>query len=89
MPLAEILAHDYSIQLGVDLNPATQVATAVGCTNALYCALQGLLSKGDEVILLEPAFDIVSHFIRTCTVIHFATVLACPTVRRSSFIVDL
>lgn len=58
LPLASVLAEDYSKRFGREINPATQIATAVGCTNALYCALQGLLSPGDEVILLEPAFDV-------------------------------
>jgi aspartate/methionine/tyrosine aminotransferase len=59
MPLAQVLAQDYEKRWNIPIDPATQIATAVGCTNALYCALQGLLSPGDEVLLLEPAFDIV------------------------------
>lgn len=58
MPLARVLAEDYSRRWNVEINPHTMVGTAVGCTNALFCALQGLLSEGDEVVLLEPAFDI-------------------------------
>jgi kynurenine---oxoglutarate transaminase / cysteine-S-conjugate beta-lyase / glutamine---phenylpyruvate transaminase len=67
MPLATVLANDYTERFRlhrdgngapITIDPVTQVATAVGCTNALYCALQGLLNPGDEVILLEPAFDI-------------------------------
>ncbi|CAB9523268.1 Bifunctional aspartate aminotransferase and glutamate/aspartate-prephenate aminotransferase [Seminavis robusta] len=58
LPLAQVLAEDYSQRFGRDINPETQIATAVGCTNALYCSLQGLVNPGDEVLLLEPAFDI-------------------------------
>jgi kynurenine--oxoglutarate transaminase/cysteine-S-conjugate beta-lyase/glutamine--phenylpyruvate transaminase len=58
MPLAKVLAEDYSKRWNMEINPVTQVGTAVGCTNALYCTLQGLLAPGDEVLLLEPAFDI-------------------------------
>ena len=58
MPLAKVLAEDYSERFGREINPATEIATAVGCTNALFCALQGMISPGDEVILLEPAFDV-------------------------------
>jgi kynurenine--oxoglutarate transaminase/cysteine-S-conjugate beta-lyase/glutamine--phenylpyruvate transaminase len=58
MPLAKVLAEDYSVRLGREINPATEIATAVGCTNALYCALQGMIGPGDEVVLLEPAFDV-------------------------------
>lgn len=58
MPLAKVLADDYSERLGRQIDPGTEVATAVGCTNALYCTLQGIISPGDEVLVLEPAFDI-------------------------------
>ena len=61
LPLAVVLAEEYNQKLGrTDIVPETHVATAVGCTNALYCALQGMIGPGDEVILLEPAFDIYS-----------------------------
>ena len=58
LPLANVLAELYTERWGTPVDPATQIATAVGCTQALYCALQGLVNPGDEVILLEPAFDI-------------------------------
>jgi kynurenine--oxoglutarate transaminase/cysteine-S-conjugate beta-lyase/glutamine--phenylpyruvate transaminase len=65
LPLATVLAEDYSSRWPqVDLNPATQVATAVGCTNVLYCTLQALVGVGDQVILLEPAFDIYASQVR-------------------------
>ena len=59
LPLATVLAEDYAERWDMpNLDPNTMIGTAVGCTNALYCALQGLLGPGDEVLLLEPAFDI-------------------------------
>jgi len=64
LPLARILAEEYSERFDMNINPESQVATGVGCTNVLYCALQGLLSPGDEAILLEPAFDIYSSQVR-------------------------
>ncbi|GKZ00652.1 kynurenine--oxoglutarate transaminase 3 [Mayamaea pseudoterrestris] len=60
MPLAKVLAEDYSERWNMEINPTNQIATAVGCTNVLYCALQGLLNPGDEIILLEPFFDVYS-----------------------------
>jgi aspartate/methionine/tyrosine aminotransferase len=61
LPLAQVLADDYNTKWGrTDLTAEAHVATAVGCTHALYCALTGLIQAGDEVILLEPAFDIYS-----------------------------
>jgi kynurenine--oxoglutarate transaminase/cysteine-S-conjugate beta-lyase/glutamine--phenylpyruvate transaminase len=58
MPLANVLANDYSTRFQRTIDPASEVATAVGCTNALYCALQGMINPGEEVLLLEPAFDV-------------------------------
>jgi aspartate/methionine/tyrosine aminotransferase len=61
MPLAQVLADEYNTKLKrTDIAAETHIATAVGCTHALYCALTGLIQAGDEVILLEPAFDIYS-----------------------------
>jgi kynurenine--oxoglutarate transaminase/cysteine-S-conjugate beta-lyase/glutamine--phenylpyruvate transaminase len=64
MPLAHVLAEEYSNRWSLVINPATQIATATGCTNALYCALQGLLNPGDQVLLLEPAFDIYASQVK-------------------------
>ncbi len=35
-----------------------EVAVTVGCSQALYAALQCLVREGDEVVLLEPFFDL-------------------------------
>jgi kynurenine--oxoglutarate transaminase/cysteine-S-conjugate beta-lyase/glutamine--phenylpyruvate transaminase len=40
------------------VNPETEVAVTVGASQALFLALQTLLSPGDEVLLLEPFFDL-------------------------------
>eukprot|EP00559_Dactyliosolen_fragilissimus_P004089 CAMPEP_0184859842 /NCGR_PEP_ID=MMETSP0580-20130426/4817_1 /TAXON_ID=1118495 /ORGANISM="Dactyliosolen fragilissimus" /LENGTH=496 /DNA_ID=CAMNT_0027356689 /DNA_START=25 /DNA_END=1515 /DNA_ORIENTATION=+ len=58
LPLAHVLAEDYSQRWNRSIDPTTEIATAVGCTNALYCALQGMISPGEEVLLFEPAFDV-------------------------------
>jgi aspartate/methionine/tyrosine aminotransferase len=66
LPLAQVLVEDYQTRwkMSEPMDPLTQVATTVGCTNALYCAMQGLVNPGDEVILLEPAFDIYDAAVR-------------------------
>ncbi|KAL7562266.1 hypothetical protein ACA910_004071 [Epithemia clementina (nom. ined.)] len=58
LPLAKVLVEDYGKRWNVEMDPNTQVATTVGCTQALYCALHGIINPGDEVVMLEPAFDI-------------------------------
>jgi aspartate/methionine/tyrosine aminotransferase len=36
----------------------TNVVSSLGVTQIMYVAFRSLLSPGDEVVLLEPAFDI-------------------------------
>ncbi len=57
-PLAHVLAERYSRHLHRDVNPDTQVAVTVGASQALYLTLQAMLNPGEEVLLLEPAFDL-------------------------------
>ena len=57
-PLCDVLAQRYSGHLGRDIDSQTEVAVTVGASQALYLTLQALVNPGDEVILLEPAFDL-------------------------------
>jgi kynurenine--oxoglutarate transaminase/cysteine-S-conjugate beta-lyase/glutamine--phenylpyruvate transaminase len=84
LPLAQALRNDYvdyqwkESDLPTDklhdLDAATNIATATGVTNVLYCALQGLVDPGDEVLLLEPYFDIYSSQVKLAG----GTPIYCP-----------
>ncbi|KAG9414022.1 Kynurenine--oxoglutarate transaminase 3 [Aphanomyces cochlioides] len=55
--------YNRSLARGVDdnvppIHPETDIAVGVGATEVLYSAMMGLVNPGDEVILIEPAFDI-------------------------------
>jgi len=41
----------------VSIDPYTEITITPGATYAIYCSLACLLEKGDEVIVLEPAYD--------------------------------
>jgi len=56
--LVEVLAQRYSKHMGRTIDPMSEVATTVGASQALYMSLQALIDPGDEVVLLEPAFDL-------------------------------
>lgn len=56
--LVEVLGERYSGHLGRPVDPLKEVAITVGASQALYLTLQALVNPGDEVILLEPAFDL-------------------------------
>ena len=62
--LAQVLARRYSRHLHRDVAPMEEVAVTVGASQALYLTLQALLNPGEEVLLLEPAFDLYYGQIR-------------------------
>jgi len=58
MELVSRLATVYSAKFGRTLNPLTEITVSVGATEALFALMQSLLNPGDEVVIMEPAFDI-------------------------------
>jgi aspartate/methionine/tyrosine aminotransferase len=58
LSLVETLAKHYSAEIGREINPLTEVTVTVGATEALFAVMQALLDPGDEVVVLEPTFDI-------------------------------
>jgi kynurenine--oxoglutarate transaminase/cysteine-S-conjugate beta-lyase/glutamine--phenylpyruvate transaminase len=55
--LVNVLSQLYSRLLGVEVNPMTDIVVTVGAYLALYYTMLGWLNPGDEVIVLEPAYD--------------------------------
>lgn len=55
--LVKALSDLYSILMKRSVNSNREILVSVGAYGALYCAHQGLIDPGDEVILLEPFFD--------------------------------
>jgi DNA-binding transcriptional MocR family regulator len=62
--LITTLAARYSMHLERDINPESEVAITIGASQALFLSLQTLLSPGDEVLLMEPFFDLYLGQIR-------------------------
>jgi kynurenine--oxoglutarate transaminase/cysteine-S-conjugate beta-lyase/glutamine--phenylpyruvate transaminase len=44
--------------VGRDIDPLHEIGVSIGATGVLFAVMQGLLNEGDEVVVLEPAFDI-------------------------------
>lgn len=42
---------------GVAIDAGTEVTVTAGGTEAIFCAIQAVVHPGDEVVLLDPAFD--------------------------------
>ncbi|VDK53664.1 unnamed protein product [Anisakis simplex] len=55
--LVKALANLYSKLLNVDVNAQNDVLVTVGAYLSLYYAFTGWINRGDEVIVLEPAYD--------------------------------
>ena len=57
-PLVQTLSHTYSSQLNRELNPTQEIIITAGATEALYLSIISFVKPDDEVIIIEPAFDI-------------------------------
>lgn len=64
--LVKRLAEFYSPRLNHTINPLTEVLVTVGASEALCAFMLGCLNEGDEVVMLEPAFDIYIAQARMC-----------------------
>eukprot|EP01138_Halocafeteria_seosinensis_P013835 gb/GECG01014127.1/.p1 GENE.gb/GECG01014127.1/~~gb/GECG01014127.1/.p1 ORF type:complete len:426 (+),score=53.32 gb/GECG01014127.1/:1-1278(+) len=58
MPLVEELAKHYTNVIGRTIDPSTEITTTIGASEALYAAVHAYINTGDEVVTLEPAFDL-------------------------------
>jgi len=57
LKLRQGIANKMYQQYGLEYNPETDITITHGATEAIYAALNGLISPGDEVILFEPFYS--------------------------------
>lgn len=55
--LRQAIAADFQKRYALDINPDTEITITPGATYGIYTAFTSFLKKGDEVIVLEPAYD--------------------------------
>jgi len=55
--LRERLAKKMERSYGLKINPDTEITITAGATQALFTAISAFVHPGDEVILIEPAYD--------------------------------
>ncbi|KAG8463765.1 hypothetical protein KFE25_004038 [Diacronema lutheri] len=63
-PLTSVLARRYSAHLERQIDPTAEIAVTVGASQALFLTLQALVNPGDEVLVIEPTFDLYYGQIR-------------------------
>ncbi len=56
--LIETLKDKYESQLSHKIDSSTEVLITVGASEALFLSIMTFIGKGDEVIIIEPAFDL-------------------------------
>ena len=55
--LREQIAAHTSSRYGIEPDPETEITITSGATEALYAAITAVVREGDEVIVIEPAYD--------------------------------
>ena len=73
-----VAAHDRRCY-GLDVDWQTEVLITSGATEALFDCFLGLLEAGDEVVLLEPAYDTYAPVIRRLGAVPRSVRLVPPT----------
>ena len=63
-PLREAVAAKVKALYGREVASESEVTITAGGTEALFCAIQAVVQAGDEVILLDPAYDSYEHSVR-------------------------
>jgi len=57
LKLRETISTKENIIHGNDLSPLTDITITPGATAALFATIQALITVGDEVIIIDPAYD--------------------------------
>lgn len=62
--LREQIALKVKKQYGAVYDPATEITVTPGATEAIFCAVAAVVRPGDEVIIIEPAYDAYAPDVR-------------------------
>lgn len=81
LSLRERIAQKIGTCYGVHLDPHNEITITAGATQGIYCAIQAMVQPGDEVIILEPAYDSYAPAIRLAGGIPVGIPLASPDFR--------
>ena len=57
LPLREVIAAKMHDLYGANYSPDKEINITAGGTQAIYAAITAVVNEGDEVIVLEPAYD--------------------------------
>lgn len=55
--LADAIVHDARDIMKMEIEAASEVTVTCGCTEAIAASILGILHEGDEVVIMDPAYD--------------------------------
>jgi methionine aminotransferase len=79
--LREAIAAKVRLTSGADYDPETEITVTSGATEALFAAITAVVRPGDEVLLLEPAYDAYEPVVRLAGGVPRFVPLAPPAYR--------
>lgn len=62
--LVDALATLYSKVTGIDIDPMSEVVVSTGASGVLYTTLHAYVDTDDEVIIIEPFFDMYETLVQ-------------------------
>jgi len=66
MALRERIAALVEDSYGTSYDPEHEITVTAGATEAIFCAITAIVKEGDEVIIIEPAYDSYIPAIQLC-----------------------
>ena len=79
--LRQIIAHKIKSLYQIDIDFEKEITITAGATQAIYNSIQTVVHPGDQVIIIEPAYDSYSPAIKMCGGIPIAYQLNAPNFK--------
>jgi methionine transaminase len=88
MALREELARKIEKLYGCPVNPQTDITITAGGAQGLFTAISAFIKQGDEVILIEPAYDSYAPSVEVCGGVVVPYRLVAPTKETPQYSID-
>lgn len=86
--LREAISEKINTLYGHRFNPDTEITVTNGATEALMVAIQAFVQQGDEVIVIEPAYDLYAPAIKLVSGTPVYVPLCPPNESQSAYHID-
>ena len=78
LALRQVISQKIKSLYTVDIDPDNEITITAGATQAIYNSIQTIVHPGDEVIIIEPAYDSYVPTIKMCGGVIVPYVLRAP-----------